>query len=494
MVIVSHSITELKKIGPKAVMVLAVNKDVDSEDEQEGPRVSGLTLVGEEEGEDSSESSDQLSTSSDLSYRASPVMDSLSRGYDDKLQCDNLVLEINSSRYAYNVTVQEVNYHVVRALVSLPSPDNYWGQLRMQLGYFLPILVNYIRNQQAQEDCLQALEEVATSRKELRDSLLKLLHLLYEQEILGEEAILKWHSSPDLDDPAATPLRNTYGVVLFDLVCPRLNHSSNGCRRLMKNQTEKMAFTAFQRRGYPKPLIDNQISRALSRDDYDPPKKVEDIPLPTQYHPGLQRINTILKRGYKFLTSSPQTQNLLSSPPRVTFKRPPNLHNILVHPKLPDPKRIQQEKPTTKGSYLCGSTRCSPCGIHLPATSFNSKKLSKVKSTCYVKSGSQYLGNKHLLRSSSYSSWLCPLNMVTHAGPLLLPHPFGQYYTDNLYRDLTTIGTLPRDCNEEAIKELLDKDHPTGRGQKLKKLLVPSRQGHLPPGLSPIILLQHSNV
>nr|CAD7569596.1 unnamed protein product [Timema californicum] len=218
--IVSHSITELKKIGPKAVMVLAVNKDVDSEDEQEGPRVSGLTLVGEEEGEDSSESSEQLSTSSDLSYRASPVpddtslffnevMDSLSRGYDDKLQCDNLVLEINSSRYAYNVSVQEVNYHVVRALVSLPSPDNYWGQLRMQLGYFLPILVNYIRNQQAQEDCLQALEEVATSRKELRDSLLKLLHLLYEQEILGEEAILKWHSSPDLDDPAATPLRTT---------------------------------------------------------------------------------------------------------------------------------------------------------------------------------------------------------------------------------------------------------------------------------------------
>nr|CAD7455375.1 unnamed protein product [Timema tahoe] len=214
------SSAELKKIGPKAVMVLAVNKDVDSEDEQEGPRVSGLTLVEEEEGEDSSENSDQLSTSSDLSYRASPVpddtslffnevMDSLSRGYDDKLQCDNLVLEINSSRYAYNVSVQEVNYHVVRALVSLPSPDNYWVQLRMQLGYFLPILVNYIRNQQAQEDCLQALEEVATIREELRDSLLKLLHLLYEQDILGEEAILKWHSSPDLDDPAATPLRIT---------------------------------------------------------------------------------------------------------------------------------------------------------------------------------------------------------------------------------------------------------------------------------------------
>nr|CAD7400471.1 unnamed protein product [Timema cristinae] len=31
--------------------------------------------------------------------------------------------------------------------------------------------------------------------------------------------------------------------------------------------------------------------------------------------------------------------------------------------------------------------------------------------------------------------------------------------------------TLLRDCHEEAIKEFLEEDHPTGRG---KKLLVPS--------------------
>nr|CAD7393560.1 unnamed protein product [Timema cristinae] len=95
-------------------------------------------------------------------------------------------------------------------------------------------------------------------------------------------------------------------------------------------------------------IAETVITKALSRDDYDPPKIVEEIPLTTEYHPGLQRINTILKSGYKFLTSFTETQNLLSSPPRVTFKRPPNLHNILVHPKLLDPKRIREEKPTTK--------------------------------------------------------------------------------------------------------------------------------------------------
>nr|CAD7405295.1 unnamed protein product [Timema cristinae] len=139
--------------------------------------------------------------------------------------------------------------------------------------------------------------------------------------------------------------------------------------------------------GYPKPLIDNQISIALSRDDYDPPKIVEDIPLTTQYHPGLQCINTILKCGYKFLTSSTQTQNLSSSP-RVTFKWSPNLHNILVHPKLPDPKRIHEEEPTTKGSHPCGNTRCSTCGIHLPATSFNSKLFNLL---CHSSMGAKEL-------------------------------------------------------------------------------------------------------
>nr|CAD7393428.1 unnamed protein product [Timema cristinae] len=60
----------------------------------------------------------------------------------------------------------------------------------------------------------------------------------------------------------------------------------------------------------------------ISRDDYDLSKQVEDIRLTTQYHPGLQRTNTILKSGYKFLL------------------------------KLPGPKIIREEKPTTKDSLV----------------------------------------------------------------------------------------------------------------------------------------------
>lgn len=50
-----------------------------------------------------------LVTSDMIAVFLTEVIDSLARGFEDKLQCDNLILEINSSRYAYNVTVREVN-------------------------------------------------------------------------------------------------------------------------------------------------------------------------------------------------------------------------------------------------------------------------------------------------------------------------------------------------------------------------------------------------
>lgn len=49
-----------------------------------------------------------LLITSHFSVFLTEVVDSLKRGFDDKLNCENLVLEINSSRYAYNVTVREV--------------------------------------------------------------------------------------------------------------------------------------------------------------------------------------------------------------------------------------------------------------------------------------------------------------------------------------------------------------------------------------------------
>lgn len=90
------------------------------------------------------------------------VIDSLERGYKEKTNPDFLILEINSSRYAYNMSLSEVNFYVVKALLNLypikdPSSNilTAFNQIFAQLH---GVLKNYIRGDQAMKDCLKAIE------------------------------------------------------------------------------------------------------------------------------------------------------------------------------------------------------------------------------------------------------------------------------------------------------------------------------------------------
>lgn len=89
------------------------------------------------------------------------VIESLARGYNDKLKCDYLILEINSSRYAYNIQLHEVNFFVIRALLSMPvltEADNVVVTVKDILKYFHPVLSNYIKTKSSIMDCLRAVE------------------------------------------------------------------------------------------------------------------------------------------------------------------------------------------------------------------------------------------------------------------------------------------------------------------------------------------------
>ncbi|KAK9870340.1 hypothetical protein WA026_006425 [Henosepilachna vigintioctopunctata] len=157
-------------------------------------------------------SDDGFSDSDDenLSYTQSPVLDdtklfftevidSLTRGFEDDLQCDNLILEINSSRYAYNISVKEVNFNVIKAILHMylrqPTGQRYFSQL---LSYFSPILKNYIRNESAMQDCLQAIEDVAITNEELKENwIVFILNWFYNENYLSEESISNWGRNLD---------------------------------------------------------------------------------------------------------------------------------------------------------------------------------------------------------------------------------------------------------------------------------------------------------
>ncbi|XP_034257090.1 translation initiation factor eIF-2B subunit epsilon isoform X2 [Thrips palmi] len=205
---------DLDMVGDAAYIVKLDNDDSDSEDDENQQIWSDLYCSNQiEEVDGDSDESSEMSDESDRSISPvlddtklfyNEVVDSLKRGYEDKLHCDNLILEINSSRYAYNVSMREVNLLVVKAILNLPKLESgsYLPQLWPLQTYFMPIYKNYIRNPTAQIDCLQALQELAMAEQELLTAVPKLLSVLYNQDILNEEVILKWHSELEGDSEA----------------------------------------------------------------------------------------------------------------------------------------------------------------------------------------------------------------------------------------------------------------------------------------------------
>ncbi|KAL1509543.1 hypothetical protein ABEB36_004258 [Hypothenemus hampei] len=198
------------KIGEHAFRLRLEEDEDDIElDKALAKRMSRLhvyDLVGEQSEYESdatfSESEEELShihspPPDDTNLFFSEVIDSLTRGFDDNLQCDNLILEINSSRYAYNITVKEVNFNVIKAILimshNLPEGTQYFSSFAKLLSYFTPILRNYIKNESAMMDCLKAIEEVATSDFQVKDKwVIFVLKYFYEKDHLNETEILKW--------------------------------------------------------------------------------------------------------------------------------------------------------------------------------------------------------------------------------------------------------------------------------------------------------------
>ncbi|XP_014355995.2 translation initiation factor eIF-2B subunit epsilon [Papilio machaon] len=143
------------------------------------------------------------------------VIDSLARGYEEKLKCDYLILEINSSRYAYNIQLHEVNFFVIRAMLSMPilvDSKSVLVTVKDILKFFRPILSNYIKTKSSIMDCLRAVEESCIKCDWLEGKAGQILHLLYETDVVDEDSLVEWYD--DLKDNES-PLVNQTSLVKF---------------------------------------------------------------------------------------------------------------------------------------------------------------------------------------------------------------------------------------------------------------------------------------
>ncbi|VVC89134.1 unnamed protein product [Leptidea sinapis] len=144
------------------------------------------------------------------------VVDSLARGYEDKLKCDYLILEINSSRYAYNIQLHEVNFFVVKALLSLPiliESKSVLATMKDILKFFYPVLSNYIKTKSSTMDCLRAIEDSCIKNDWLSGRAGQIVHLLYDADVVDEDSLVEWYK--DLKDSESEIAEQTSLVKFF---------------------------------------------------------------------------------------------------------------------------------------------------------------------------------------------------------------------------------------------------------------------------------------
>lgn len=132
----------------------------------------------------------------------SEVIESLKRGFEEKNDPGYLVLEINSSRYAYNMALNEVNFFVVKAAFNLPAvvdssePIKGFTQVFNYLGE--KVIKNYIKDDTAMNDCLNAIIECCDENANLKPKFMHIVKFLYDQDVLTEDVILSWYEEVDV--------------------------------------------------------------------------------------------------------------------------------------------------------------------------------------------------------------------------------------------------------------------------------------------------------
>ncbi|KAK1797381.1 hypothetical protein P4O66_008745 [Electrophorus voltai] len=216
----------------------------DTEEEELVQCIWGLVLKPDPDSE--SESEDSQGSHDPGSRTESPELDdvrvfqnevhgTLQRGLDENIGFDNLVLEINSLKYAYNITLKEVTQVLTRVVLEFPfqqqgahiSTAQYSTLLLPLLKTWAPVFKNYVKRVQDHADCLASLEEVFLEHESHWPALVKVLMCMYQLDILEEDAIMRWFSQITMADKSRQ-LRKNQGLLKFIQWLEEAEESSEG--------------------------------------------------------------------------------------------------------------------------------------------------------------------------------------------------------------------------------------------------------------------------
>uniref|UniRef100_A0AAY4A3F1 Translation initiation factor eIF2B subunit epsilon n=1 Tax=Denticeps clupeoides TaxID=299321 RepID=A0AAY4A3F1_9TELE len=156
----------------------------------------------------------------DIKVFQTEVQGTLQRGLEENIGCDNLVLEINSLKYAYNITLKEVMQILTRVVLEYPffqegadlSTSQYNTLLLPLLKGWAPVFKNYVKRAQDHLNCLASIEEFFLEHEAHWGALV--LMSAYNLDILEEDGIMRWFSQEGTTDKSKL-LRKNQGLLKF---------------------------------------------------------------------------------------------------------------------------------------------------------------------------------------------------------------------------------------------------------------------------------------
>ncbi|KAI0980046.1 hypothetical protein GJ496_009969 [Pomphorhynchus laevis] len=129
---------------------------------------------------------------------AMEIFQTIQRGIRERLDSDKLVLEINGIKHAYNVQTRHLIEHIIEGVFRLPidNAKKYADSLENLFPKLEEFVKCYAKDEDTQVHLIYALETTALKYKEVASSSLLIHTMLYDRDVLGEPAIIRYYRNP----------------------------------------------------------------------------------------------------------------------------------------------------------------------------------------------------------------------------------------------------------------------------------------------------------
>jgi len=127
------------------------------------------------------------------------VLESIRLGITEVANIENMILEINSSKHAYNIPIDDVPVAIIRAILEGPQNESsppitaMLSYIEQAVNKLQSLLQHYMKNHSVQVKVLGETADSASQNPKLLAGFAKIVLFLYNVDVIKEQAILEWY-------------------------------------------------------------------------------------------------------------------------------------------------------------------------------------------------------------------------------------------------------------------------------------------------------------